>query len=154
MATPRKESKLNLQGTDLELRDQLFDRGLAVPLTEDNKLIRKQAVTLLQNWAQEHENDVKSRKCKVIFHQSGNPSSGPYVFASINDKNFQAPYNKEVIVPEYMLRECIDRAQIVSYRQERDEHNRNQLVEVRTPLYPYTFLGYVDEDELVAPKKD
>nr|DAS94425.1 MAG TPA: hypothetical protein [Caudoviricetes sp.] len=143
--TSKKLKKINYSGTDLELRDALFQRGLAIPLTEENQLIRAHALQMLRDWEQQHENEAPARKCRVIFHQSGNPSSGPYVYASINEKNFQAPFNKEVVIPEYMLRECIDRAQIVSYREEKDEYNRPVTVEVRTPIYPYTFLGYVEE---------
>lgn len=152
MAVKKQLDKINYQGTDVELRDALFQRGLAIPTTDDGKLIRKHALQMLHDWEQQFELATPKRKCRVIFHQSGNPSSGPYVFASINEKNFQAPFNKEVVVPEYMLRECIDRAQIVSYREERDEYNRPQVVEVRTPIYPYTFLGYVEDDTSLLEK--
>ena len=132
--------------SDLQIRDMLFERGLHIPLTEDNKLIRKHAVSLLMNWRQEHAGvDPTTRKCRVIFHTSSNPSAGPYVFASVNNKNFQAPYGKEVVVPEYMLRECIDRAYTTSYQSKSDEFGRQSTVEVKIPTYPYTFLGYVEE---------
>ena len=92
--------------SDMQVRDMLFERGLHIPLTEDNKLIRKHAIRLLMDWRQDHASmNENARKCRVIFHTSSNPSAGPYVYASVNSKNFQAPYGKEVIVPEYMLRE-------------------------------------------------
>ena len=98
------------------------------------------------DWRQEHAGvDPTTRKCRVIFHTSSNPSAGPYVFASVNNKNFQAPYGKEVVVPEYMLRECIDRAYTTSYQSKSDEFGRQSTVEVKIPTYPYTFLGYVEE---------
>ena len=145
--------------SDMQIRDMLFQRGLSVPLTEDNKLIRRHAVSMLMDWRQDHAKaDTSSRKCKVIFHSSSNPSAGPYVFASVNTHNFQAPYGKEVVVPEFMLRECIDRAYTTTYQSQQDEFGRQSSVEVRIPTYPYTFLGYVEEQpdgtEQVVPTLD
>ena len=40
--------------SDMQIRDMLFERGLHIPLTEDNKLIRKHAVRLLMDWRQDH----------------------------------------------------------------------------------------------------
>lgn len=132
--------------SDMQVRDMLFERGLHIPLTEDNKLIRKHAIRLLMDWRQDHASmNENARKCRVIFHTSSNPSAGPYVYASVNSKNFQAPYGKAVVVPEYMLRECIDRAYTTSYQTQQDEFGRQSTVEVHIPTYPYTFLGYVEE---------
>ena len=138
---------VNFKGTNDYLRDELFKRKLFIPTDDEGKLIRAHAITLLQEWETEHPYDKKPRKCRVIFHHSMNPSAGPYVFASINEKNFQAPYEKEVIIPEYMLRECIDRAVTKSIVYEEDEFGRTQTVEHKTPVYPYTMLGYVEEEE-------
>lgn len=130
--------------SDMQIRDMLFERGLHIPLTEDNKLIRKHAVRLLMDWRQDHAGvDSTARKCRVIFHTSSNPSAGPYVFASVNSKNFQAPYGKEVIVPEYMLRECIDRAYTTSYQTQQDEFGRSLLLKftfLRIPIRSLVML--------------
>jgi hypothetical protein len=76
-----------------------------------------------------------------------NPSAGPYVFASLNEKTFQAPYEKEVVLPEYVLRECIDRAVTTNIVYEEDEFGRTKTKEQKTPLYPYTLVGYVEDSE-------
>lgn len=138
---------VNFKGTNDYLRDELFKRHLFIPTDDEGKLIRAHAITLLQEWETEHPYDQKQKKCRVIFHHSMNPSAGPYVYASINEKNFQAPYEKEVVIPEYMLRECIDRAVTKSIVYEEDEFGRTQTVEHKTPVYPYTMLGYVEEEE-------
>lgn len=138
---------VNFKGTNDYLRDELFKRKLFIPTDDEGKLIRAHAITLLQEWETEHPYDQKQKKCRVIFHHSMNPSAGPYVYASINEKNFQAPYEKEVVIPEYMLRECIDRAVTKSIVYEEDEFGRTQTVEHNTPVYPYTMLGYVEEEE-------
>ena len=142
---------VNFKGTNDYLRDELFKRKLFIPTDDEGKLIRAHAITLLQEWETEHPYDKKPRKCRVIFHHSMNPSAGPYVFASINEKNFQAPYEKEVIIPEYMLRECVDRAVTKSIVYEEDEFGRTQTVEHKTPVYPYTMLGYVEEEQEETP---
>lgn len=141
---------VNYKGTNDYLRDELFKRNLFIPTDDESKLIRQHAITLLQEWETTHPYDEKQKKCRVIFHHSMNPSAGPYVFASINEKNFQAPYEKEVIVPEYMLRECIDRAVTTNIVYEEDEFGRTQTKEQKTPLYPYTMLGYVEEEDVPA----
>ena len=138
---------VNFKGTNDYLCDELFKRHLFIPTDDEGKLIRAHAITLLQEWETEHPYDQKQKKCRVIFHHSMNPSAGPYVYASINEKNFQAPYEKEVVIPEYMLRECIDRAVTKSIVYEEDEFGRTQTVEHKTPVYPYTMLGYVEEEE-------
>lgn len=142
----QKFEKINYSGSELYLRDQLFQRGIKIPESDEGKLIRKHALQLLRNWEQNYADMAPKRKCRVIFHTSSNPSSGPYVFASVNNKNFQAPYGKEVVIPEYMLRECIDRAQTITYITVKDEYNRDRIEEQRSPLYPYTFLGYVYDE--------
>lgn len=143
--------KINLSGTDAYLRDELFKRNMFIPLDENNKLIRKHAISLLQEWETVHSDSNGSRKCRVIFHASMNPSAGPYVFASVNDKTYKAPYEKEVQIPEYILRECIDRAVTTDYKFADDDNTgRAKRIEVKTPVYPYTFMGYVDEEKSTA----
>ena len=90
-----KLTKVNFKGTSDYLRDELFKRNLFIPTDEEGKLIREHAISLLQDWEATHKYDEKPRKCRVIFHHSMNPSSGPYVFASLNEKTYQAPYEKQ-----------------------------------------------------------
>lgn len=142
-----KLTKVNFKGTSDYLRDELFKRNLFIPTDEEGKLIREHAISLLQDWEATHKYDEKPRKCRVIFHHSMNPSAGPYVFASLNEKTYQAPYEKEVVLPEYVLRECIDRAVTTNIVYEEDEFGRTRTKEQKTPLYPYTLVGYVEDSE-------
>lgn len=146
MAKEKTINPVNFNGTDAHLRDALFARDLFVPLDENNKLIRKHAVMLLQEWEDAHKKD-NSRRVRVIFHKSMNPSGGPYMFASVNNYTIQAPYEKPVDIPEYLLTECIDRAVTLS-RYEDGNVNKRDAVN-RIPTYPYTRLGYVDELDAV-----
>lgn len=146
MAKEKNIGPVNYSGTDAHLRDALFVRDLFIPLDENNKLIRKHAVMLLQEWEDAHKKD-DSRRVRVIFHKSMSPSGGPYVFASVNNHTIQAPYEKPVDIPEYFLTECIDRAVTLS-RHENGNVNAPSVVN-RIPTYPYTRLGYVDELDAV-----
>lgn len=146
MAKEKTIGPVNYNGTDAHLRDALFVRDLFIPLDENNKLIRKHAVMLLQEWEDSHRKD-NSRRVRVIFHKSMSPSGGPYVFASVNNHTIQAPYEKPVDIPEYFLTECIDRAVTLS-RYESGNVNSSSVVN-RIPTYPYTRLGYADELDAV-----
>ena len=121
------------------------NRGLVPPLTDTGNLARAEAITRCIEWDNLQASCDTSRKVRVIFHSSSNCSAGPYVFASVNDKNFQAPYEKEVEIPEYMLRECIDRAKSISYEKRVEREGRSHTVQHSTPVYPYTYLGVVGE---------
>lgn len=142
MAKEKVISSVNYSGTDAHLRDALFARDLFIPLDENNKLIRRHAVMLLQEWEDSHKKD-NSRRVRVIFHKSMSPSCGPYVFASVNNHTIQAPYEKPVDIPEYFLTECIDRAVTLSRHENGNVNDRGPVN--RIPTYPYTRLGYVDE---------
>lgn len=137
-----------LNGTDLDLRNALLDRGLPTPEDDDKKLMRTQAIRLLRDWKQDYDNVKPERNCRVIFHASTNANAGPYVFASLNSRTYQIPYEKEVTIPESILRECIDRAKITEYRQTQNENDKYVVTTRKVPVYPYTFICY--EDEKVA----
>lgn len=147
MTTAKKLSPIRLNGTDVELRKFLHERGLVVPLNEDDTLNREEAARMLVDWKQQYEKPDTGRNCKVIFHASTSPSSGPYVFASLNNMTYQIPYEQEVTIPEIVLRECIDRAKITEYRTLQDEYGRFTTTDRVVPVYPYTFLGYVEATE-------
>jgi hypothetical protein len=129
---------------DVELVSELRSRGRAAIIDQDGRVMRAEAIRILLEL--DAEAITNTRKVRVIFHDSSNPSAGPYVFASINDRNFQAPYEKEVVVPEYMLRECIDRAVTTMHVQEEDELGIRRTVRKRIPTYPYTLLGYIEDE--------
>ena len=145
VATIDRIPDLRTMTTD-ELRTVLNKLGLSYPTNFDGTFNRAAAISAIINWKQEQGKDsAPTRKCRVIFHRSGNPSSGSSVFASINGRNFQAPDGVEVCVPEYMIRECIDRAQVTEYTYAQDVNGKSRVVESHIPLYPYTLLGYVED---------
>lgn len=126
---------------DAELVAACRDRGIVPPMNEDGRVIRQEAIRLLKEKDElEAKHDTKERVW-VVFHNSGNPSAGPYVFASINEKNFQAPYEKKVCIPKYFLTECIDRA--VTEKITKVQQMDGTFADVSTyiPTYPYTILG-------------
>ena len=128
---------------DGELIQILRDRGLRPAMNEEGRLMRFECYNVLRE-ADERDavTEKQKRRVRVTFQSSTSPSAGPYVFASINDKNFQAPFDTEVEIPEYMLRECIDRAKTIVYEQ---EGNFGRRVPRFVSTYPYTFHGYVED---------
>lgn len=134
---------------DAELVEQMNQRGLRTPLNEEGRVLRNEAIRLLK---EKDSSEVdKSERVFVVFHNSGHPSSGPYVYANINDRNFQCPYEKKVSIPKYFLKECIDRAVITTYRQVKQEDGTYASIAQKTPTYPYTLLGPDNGDnEVVA----
>lgn len=129
---------------DAEIMSLMRAWNLTPPLTEEGRLAREEACARCREWENAQASCDTNKRVRVIFHSSSNPSAGPYVFASINDKNFQAPFEKEVEIPEYMLRECIDRAKTTFFEQQEDERGRRVTVQRSTPTYPYTYLGIVE----------
>lgn len=132
--------------SETEIMSVMRHRGLTPPLTEGGRLARSEAIARCIEWDGLQASCDVTRKVRVIFHSSSNPSAGPYVFASINDKNFQCPFEKEVEIPEYMLRECIDRAKTITYEQVEDDRGRLTTKKFSTPVYPYTYLGVVEKN--------
>ncbi len=124
---------------DAELVNIMNTRGMRTPLNEEGRVMRPEAIRMLKEKDQSEvdEND----RVFVIFHDSGNPSAGPYVYANINDKNFQCPYEKKVSIPRYFLPECIDRAIITTYTQQKQADGTYASIPRFTPLYPYSVLG-------------
>lgn len=132
---------------DADLVAEMRSRGQVTPLSEDGHVMRGETIMRLMEMDElAAKNDI-TEKVRVIFHNSNNPSAGPYVFASINEKNFQAPYEKEVVIPRYFLTECIDRARTVVYEQIQTPGVRGSEPKY-IPTYPYTILGpAVEEDD-------
>lgn len=126
--------------TDGELEDALFTRKIEVPKGPQNRIIRKHAIALLRAWEEQNPEVKPDRKVRVIFQKpSHEHGSGNYISGSLNGIAFQAPYDKEVEVRESILNSCIKDARLRVY-------NPDGTVE-ETQLHPYTFLGYVEEEE-------
>ena len=132
---------------DAELIKARDDRSIIAPLNEEGRVIRAEAIRALkQRDDTEAKNDVTERVW-VVFHNSGSPSAGPYVFASVNEKNFQAPYEKEVCIPKYFLTECIDRAQTIKRQYSIQADGSSASIVTRIPTYPYTIVRPATEED-------
>lgn len=142
-------SKENL--TNAVLARELEDLGLKVPTAYDGTFDRERALELRKMKLEEIEVDKKlRRKVRVMFHHSTNPSAGGYVYGSVNDHNFQAPYGVEVEIPEFVLRGSIDNAKTVTYERISRPGQPDEFVRRETMVYPYTFLGYAEETDSEA----
>lgn len=140
---------VNFKGTDEALIKELEKRNLEVPMSGEGNLIRGAAIESLKA-AEKSEDTAKKldRKCRIIFHRSNNPNANQnYVFVSLNERSFQAPYEEEIEIEEKYLRGCIDLAQIVDYSFVPGKDGSTEVKERRVNIYPYTFLGYVDGDK-------
>lgn len=130
---------------DADLLAELRERGRVAPLNEEGRIIRSECINMLNEMDDLEAKHDPSERVRVIFHNSGSPSAGPYVFASINEKNFQAPYEQEVVIPKYFLTECIDRARTIVYEQVQKPGQKLSAPKY-IPTYPYTILGPAVED--------
>lgn len=134
-----------------ELRALLHERNLEAPLGDDGKLIRKIAMDMLKKWDEENE-EKPERFVRVVFHKSAEEASLPYVFLSLNGKAYQAPYEKEVVIPESVLRSCCDLAKRTERRMSNKPTQSGKNLhyeEYSVMTQPYTFLGYVEQLEEV-----
>lgn len=134
-----------------ELRVLLYENNLKPYLDDEGKLLREIAIRELQKanaLRDQAEPVIKGRRVKVIFHKTGADASAPYVYAALNDYDFACPYEEEVIIPEKVLREVIDRAvkTDVIMKEKRGEDGQPLYEEHRVHTHPYTFLGYVEEE--------
>ena len=130
---------------DAELIRLLRDRKLPLPMMENGFLNKMDAVRYLKKWDTDRAQNTE--RVWVIFHESSHPSAGPYVFASINDRNIQCPYNEKVCIPKYFLTECIDRAIVTEYRQEFLTDGRTKTTVHKIPTYPYTIVASASEED-------
>lgn len=140
---------VNFKGTDEALIKELEKRNLEVPMSGEGNLIRGAAIESLKA-AEKSEDTAKKldRKCRIIFHRSNNPNANQnYVFVSLNERSFQAPYEEEIEIEEKYLRGCIDLAQVIDYSFIPGKDGSTEVKERRVNIYPYTFLGYVDGDK-------
>jgi hypothetical protein len=129
--------------TDTELMNRMLDLNLEIPL-DNGKLVRNVAVSKLRAHEQAARPLNSYRKMRVIFHRSGKEAEAPYVFMALNGTAYQAPYEKEVSIPEPVIRGCIDNAVVTEYEMKdfdtvKGATNYDERV-IRA--VPYTFLGY------------
>lgn len=134
---------------DADLAAEMRERGKVAPLSEDGHILRKECITILKELDEAARLNDTSERVRVIFHNSASPSAGPYVFASINEKNFQAPYEQEVTIPKYFLTECIDRARTIVYENVQTPGVKSAEPKY-IPTYPYTILGPAEESSKEA----
>ena len=126
---------------DAELVAACRDRGIPAPLNEENRVMRPEAIRLLKEYDEQVALTDPKEYVTVVFHSSGNPSAGPYVYAAINDRNIQAPFEKKVRIPKYFLTECIDRAFTQKYRQVKQADGTHAYIPEKIQTYPYTIVS-------------
>lgn len=141
------KDKLNLL-KDEQLANQLFIRGLDVPLDENSRIMRKVAIQRIVKWEDESKPLSSYRKMRVIFHRTGREEENAYVFLSLNGTAYQVPYEKEVALPEPVVRGCCDDAVMTSndYKGIDLESGKALYNERDVHAVPYTFLGYVEAE--------
>lgn len=133
---------------DAEVVSLCVDRGIAVPYNSEGRVIRNEALRLLREKDKEARANEADNRVWVVFHHSGNPSAGPYVFASVNGKNLQAPYEKEVCIPKYFLTECIDRAHTTQRKYQLQSDGTTASIVTKIPTYPYTVLREATPEDM------
>ena len=131
---------------DEALANQLFIRGLDVPLDENGRVMRKVAIQRIINWEDESKPLSAYRKMRVIFHRTGREEENSYVFLSLNGIAYQVPYEKEVSLPEPVIRSCCDNAVMTTndYKGIDLENGKAIYAERDVHTVPYSFLGYVE----------
>lgn len=131
--------------SDTELMNAMVEKGLEIPL-DNGKLVRLPTITALKAHEEAARPLSSYRRMRVIFHRSGKEAEAPYVFMSLNGHATQAPYEKEVSIPEPVIRACIDNAVMTEYEmKDFDTATGSTKYDERViRTVPYTFLGYED----------
>jgi hypothetical protein len=140
-----KDEKVNfVLLKDDALIEECYRRGIDVPINENGKIIRKIAISKIAAWEDMAKPLSAARKMRVVFHRTGRQEEAPYVFLSLNGTAFQVPYEKEVSLPEPVVRGCCDDAAMTEYDfKGQDLVNGKAIYEERVVrTVPYTFLGY------------
>lgn len=132
---------------DAELIKLLRQRKLPIPTREGGFVDKLDAAKELKRYDENKRQNEE--RVWVTFHRSSHPNSGPYVFASVNEKTMIAPYDEKVCIPRYFLTECIDRAIITTFDQEETARGF-KLTQSKIPTYPYTLHGVATDDEVYA----
>lgn len=140
------------QKPDTELYKYLTTYCLEVPQNEKGELIRGEAVKSL-NAYQEMLANEEDRRVKVIFHKTGDPTQGHYVFVGLNGRGYQIPFDKDVVLPSSVVRVCDDA--VVARFEQSGGIDKGRVAQHVTyqKLYPYTILEYMDEEIMMTAEE-
>ena len=133
--------KINFQKLpDVELYKYLKHYCLLVPQDENGKLIRGEAVQQLIQYQLQLEAE-EDRRMK-------------YVVIGLNGRGYQIPFDKEVVLPESVVRVCDD-AVVTSFKQS-DKSSLGKIVHdsFEHKTYPYTILEYMDAEGMMLPEEN
>ena len=131
--------------TDVNLYKYLKHYCLDVPETEKGKLIRGEAVSILTEY-QEMLMNEEDRRVKVVFHKTGDPTQGEYVFIGLNGRGYQIPFEKEVVLPQSVI-EVADNAVVTTYKQSaRSSFGEITHDSFEHKLYPYTIISFMETE--------
>lgn len=133
--------------TDDRLRKFLDHYCLEVPVNEEGKLIRVDAVKALT----EYQNTMASKEnrlYKAVFHRTGEVNQAPYIIVNVGYKRYTIPYEVEVVINDAIKR-VIDDAVIESYEQTPKSKSAIGELTYETThkkRFPYTMLGMANEE--------
>jgi len=132
-----------VQQTDAALYKFLKHYCLEVPENEKGQLIRGEAQKILTDY-QNMLMTEEDRRVKVVFHKTGDPTQGEYVFIGHNGRGYQIPFDQEVVLPESVVRVCDD-AVITTFKQSA-KSSMGEIVHdsFEHKLYPYTIIAFMD----------
>lgn len=136
--------------------DEFLKKTLAyfcLQLPEDNKgnFIRGEAVQRLTDY-QNMMAAEEDRRVKVIFHRTGDPTLGEYVFIGLNGRAYQIPYDVEVVLPESVVR-VADDARVTQFKQSgKTEQGNVRYTSFDHKVYPYTMVEYLDPESMLIPE--
>lgn len=142
--------KVNFQNLpDTELYKFLRNYCLEVPENDKGKLVRGEAIQSLLSY-QEMLISEEDRRMKVVFHKSGDPAQGEYVFIGLNGRGYQIPFDKEVVLPESVVRVCDD-AKTTTFKQS----SNSSLGQIshdsfEHKLFPYTIVEFMDNESIMT----
>jgi len=135
--------------TDVNLHKYLKNYCLDVPTDEKGKLIRGEAVRTLSSYQELLANE-EDRRVKVIFHKTGDPTQGAYVFIGHNGIGYQIPFDKEFVLPMSVVK-VADDARVTTFKQSA----RSTLGDIvhdsfEHKLYPYTIIEFMDTEDMMS----
>lgn len=137
--------------TDEFLKKTLQYFCLQMPEDEKGNFLRGEAVQRLTDY-QNMLAAEEDRRVKAIFHRTGDPTLGEYVFIGLNGRAYQIPYDLEVVVPESVLR-VADDARVTQFKQGGKTSAGNvSYTTYDHRVYPYTLIEYIDPESLLIPE--
>lgn len=140
--------------SDEDLRELFFARNMKVPVNDNGKLMKSQAIQELQIYDRQHpELYREKRRFLVRFQRTSSETMASYVFLSLNGTAYQVPYDTEVWLPEDVLRSCVDNAVETHYEVKADDTNAyapTTHAPVERRPFAYTILDIKSEDDYRA----